>query len=134
MSDAQFGFRHNRSTEQAIDNLVNRIYLLNIWVCSWIYVKRRFARQRPCSSKTASLWTESTIQEWYRSYFSGRRQKAKVNQCSSETKNVPFGTPKGSVLGPLIIVFINDVVSLLQCEWIGYHIICWWYDYKLLIC
>ena len=27
LSDAQFGFRHNRSTEQAIYNFVNRIYL-----------------------------------------------------------------------------------------------------------
>ena len=27
LSDAQFGFRHNRSTEQAVHNFVNRIYL-----------------------------------------------------------------------------------------------------------
>ena len=27
MSDGQFGFRHNRSTEQAIHNVVNRLYL-----------------------------------------------------------------------------------------------------------
>ena len=54
-----------------------------------------------------------TILEWYRSYFSSRRQKAKGNQCSSETKNVPFGTPQGSVLGPLLfIVFNNDVFNL----------------------
>ena len=31
-----------------------------------------------------------TILEWYQSYFSGRRHKAKVNQCSSETKKVIF--------------------------------------------
>ena len=54
-----------------------------------------------------------TILEWYRSYFSCRRQKTKVNQCSSKTKNVLFGTPQGSVLGHLIfIVFMNDVANL----------------------
>ena len=34
------------------------------------------------------------ILEWYRSYFSGRRQKAKVKQCSSETKKVPLACRK----------------------------------------
>ena len=53
--DAQFGFRHNCSTEQAIHNSVNRIYLsmdreyciyiyiyiyIYIWVCSWTYARR----------------------------------------------------------------------------------------------
>ena len=45
--DAQFGFRYNCSTEQAIHNSVNRIYLsmdreycIYIWVCSWTYARR----------------------------------------------------------------------------------------------
>ena len=65
------------------------------YMFSWTYVIKEFDSldKGLVLRKLHHYGLRGTILEWYRSYFIGKRQKTKVNQCSSETKNVPFGTP-----------------------------------------
>ena len=101
------------STEEAIHNFVNRIYLsmdrgeynmaVFVDLCIAFYSLDRGLAFRILHH----FGLRGTILEWYWSYFNGRRQKAKVNQCSSEKKNVSLGTPQGSVLGHLIFIVSN---------------------------
>ena len=96
MSDAQFGFRPNRSSGQAIHNFVNHIYLSMDLGEYYMGVFVDFCKAFDSLDRGLVLrklhhyGLGGTILEWYWLYFSNRRQKAKVNQCPSETKTVPF--------------------------------------------
>ena len=54
-------------------------------------------------------------QEWFRSYFSNRKQVCAVNGKLSDEKEIHCGVPQGSNLGPfLFLLHINDLSSCLE--------------------
>lgn len=51
--------------------------------------------------------------DWFRSYLTLRKQCVKVGEHVSTLKDVSFGVPQGSILGPtLFIIYMNDIHSL----------------------
>lgn len=47
---------------------------------------------------------------WFKSYLDTRTQSVKINNDMSSKQQVPFGVPKGSILGPILFtIFINDL-------------------------
>ena len=42
--------------------------------------------------------------EWFKSYLNERKQYCSINGQKSNTKDVIYGVPKGSCLGPLLFV------------------------------
>ena len=59
---------------------------------------------------------------WFDNYLSGRTQSVSVNATYSDTSDLLFGVPQGSVLGPLLfIVFINGLPSVVhRCKIVLY--------------
>ena len=60
--------------------------------------------------KVYSMGVKIRLWEWFKCYFSGRRQKVQINSCQSSLLAVISGIPQGSILGPLLfIIYMNDL-------------------------
>ena len=61
--------------------------------------------------------------EWFRSYLSGRHQVVRIGNEKSPLKDVTFGVPQGSVLGPLLFTaYITPVGDIIMKFGLDYHL------------
>jgi hypothetical protein len=119
LSPRQFGFRKNRSTEQAATLLVDLVssYLDRGEACVGIFLD--LARAFDTVSipillkKLELLGIRGIAWDWFKSYLANRRQCVRFGALISDPVPISFGEPQGSILGPtLFLIYLNDMISL----------------------
>ena len=57
---------------------------------------------------------KDTASKWFQSFLIGRTQRVRINQTLSESLNVSFGVPQGSVLGPVLFnIYIRSLYNII---------------------
>ena len=121
LSDSQYGFRKERSTVQAVHNLMEEIYLAFnkslFSVAIYIDLKKAFdCVQYPALlQKLKNTNLSITALNWLESYLDNRQQRPVLNGKYSSYSLINQGVPQGSILGPLLyVIYANDIATKIR--------------------
>ena len=114
--ELQFGLRAQHSTNHALLSLTEKIREAldskgGKFACGvFIDLQKAFV-----IVDHSILLIRGLANQWFKSYLSGRTQFTSVNGYASETRDMKYGVPQGSVLGPLLfLIYINDLHNAIK--------------------
>jgi hypothetical protein len=123
LSKNQFGFIKNKSTEDALLNVSDRIYAnlndRNKVTGLFIDFKKAFdlVNHKILLQKLEDIGIRGVALRWFESYLVGRTQRVRVGEVLSPPLPIQTGVPQGAVLSAnLFLIFIN---TLLKQSFIG---------------
>ena len=117
----QYGFRKERSTAQAIFEVLKNLY--GKWNekmysgCIYVDFSKAFETvdHKILLKKIKLYGFGIASQKFLKNYITTRTQTTTIGEYVSEPNSVKCGTAQGSILGPLIyIIYVNDVLGLFE--------------------
>uniref|UniRef100_A0A3P9L4Z8 Reverse transcriptase domain-containing protein n=1 Tax=Oryzias latipes TaxID=8090 RepID=A0A3P9L4Z8_ORYLA len=119
INENQYGFRENRSTSlaiiDAVEEITNALDKKKYAAGIFIDLKKAFdtLNHDILLDKLEVYGIRGLALTWVKSYLTGRKQFVKIDEYTSETKEISCGVPQGSILGPLLFnIYINDIFNV----------------------
>ena len=119
LSKFQFGFTNKKSTNDSIALLVSKINksLDNSRACAGVFIDLAKAfdtvSHRNLLTKLYAIGVRGAAHSLFQSYLEKRQQMVQINGTTSNQREVTFGIPQGTVLGPILfIIYLNELLAL----------------------
>ena len=116
LSNLQFGFQKNKSTEHAVASIASAIDRAKndkkSSYCIFLDFAKAFdtVNHEILISKLDHYGVSGVSNNLMKSYLSNRTQRTEINGTLSDEGIIRHGVPQGSVLGPLLfLLYINDI-------------------------